>query len=87
MYDAQVRLISRDAEVYKKDARIWARHYQAKIQDMQPRTTTSTCMMLKFGSLAETPRFANKNGIRIANDSVWEQLSSPFLQKQEKNKQ
>jgi len=26
MCDAQVRLISRDAKVYKKDARIWARH-------------------------------------------------------------
>jgi len=33
-YDVQVCLISRDTEVYKKNARIWRRHYQAKIQDM-----------------------------------------------------
>ena len=76
MYDAQVRLISRDAEVYKKDARIWARHYQVKIQDMQPHATTSTCMILKSGSLAETPRSANKKGIWMANDSIWEQWSA-----------
>ena len=54
-YDVQVRLISRDAEVYQKNARIWGRHYQAKIQDMQTRATTSTCMMLKSGLLVETP--------------------------------
>jgi len=79
IYDAQVRLISRDAEVYTKDARIWARHYQAKIQDMQSCAMMSTCMMLKSGSSAEKPRSANKKGIWMANDSIWEQLSFPFL--------
>jgi len=43
MYDAQVRLISRDAEDYKQE-----RHL-------------------------------------IANDSIWEQLSFPFLQKNKKS--
>jgi len=41
-------------------AHIWGRHYQAKIQDIQQRTTTSTCMMLKSGSLAETPKSKKK---------------------------
>jgi hypothetical protein len=41
MYDAQVRLIGRDAEVYKQERQL------------------------------------------VANDSIWEQLSSPFLQKKQ----
>jgi len=63
MYDAQVRLISRDVEFYKQDTRIWGRHYQVKIQDMQQRTTMLTCMMLKSGSLVETPKSTNKKDI------------------------
>ena len=41
-------------------ARFWRSHYQAKIQDIQQRTTSSTSMMLKFGSLAETPKSTSR---------------------------
>jgi len=96
-------------------ARFWGSHYQAKIQDIQQRTTSSTCMMLKSGSLAETPKSTSRSlqtrhaaahyivdmydaQVRligrdaevykqdrqlVANDSIWEQLSSPFLQKKQ----
>ena len=42
-------------------ARFWGNHYQAKIQDMQQRITSSTCMMLKSGSLAETPKSTSRS--------------------------
>ena len=62
-------------------ARFWGNHYQAKIQDMQQRSTSSTCMM-SSPLIGRDAKVYKQERQLVANDSIWEQLSSPFLQKQ-----